>query len=92
MNVTLDLSPEALEALAHRVADLLAERQAMPNGADGWLRGAPAIASYIDAPTSRVYALHSAGRLPCVQKDGSALIARRHDLDAWLASGGGKRP
>ncbi len=88
----LQLSDELLEAVARRVAELLAERQAAPNGADGWLRGADAIGGYIGCPRSRVYALTSSGRMACVQRDGSALIARRHDLDAWLANGGGKRP
>jgi hypothetical protein len=48
------------------------------------------IAAYIDAPPSRVYALVSAQRIP-VHHDGSALIARRSELDAWLQAGGGKR-
>jgi hypothetical protein len=57
----------------------------------GWLRGAEKIARYIDAPPSRVYALASAGRIPC-ERDGSSLIAHRGDLDAWLRAGGGRRP
>jgi hypothetical protein len=58
---------------------------------DGWLRGADKIAAYIDSPRSRVYALASARRIP-VHHDGSALIARRSELDQWLRSGGGRRP
>ena len=92
MSLALELPDEALEAIARRVAELLAERQAPTNGADSWVRGAAAIAAYIDSPVSRIYALHSAGRLSCVAKDGSALVARRSDLDAWLANGGAKRP
>ena len=92
----IDLSDELLEALAQRVAELLAERgglmAARADMADPWLRGADAIAEHIGAARSRVYALHSAGRLPCVGKDGSALIARRSDLDHWMQNGGGKRP
>jgi predicted RNase H-like HicB family nuclease len=57
---------------------------------DGWLRGADRIAAYIDAPRSRVYALASARRIP-VHRDGSALIARRSELDRWLLQGGGLR-
>jgi excisionase family DNA binding protein len=49
------------------------------------------IASYIDSPRSRVYALASARRIP-VHRDGSALIARRSELDRWLRAGGGRRP
>lgn len=87
--ITLDLPPEAIEAIAQRVATILAERKAPVE--DGWLRGADAIASHIGAPRSRVYALTSAGRIP-VERDGSALIARRSELDEWVREGGAVRP
>jgi hypothetical protein len=79
-----------------RLADLLAPRIAQrldhrPAGDDAWLRGAPAIAAHLGCVVSRVYALSSAGRIP-VQRDGSALVARRSELDAWLRAGGSKRP
>lgn len=90
--LTLALPDELLEELAHRVADLLEQRgHGAPPAVDGWLRGAEAIAEYIGAPASRVYGLSSAKRIP-VEHDGSALIARRSQLDAWLRDGGGKRP
>ena len=54
-------------------------------------RGADRIAAYIDCPRSRVYALTSARRIP-VHHDGSALIARRSELDGWIREGGGRRP
>ena len=85
-----DLDPDALEILAERLAPHLAER-ATATAADGWLRGAEKIAAYIDAPRSRVYALASAGRI-AVERDGSSLVARKSDLDAWVRAGGGKRP
>lgn len=85
--LALDLPDELLEALAERVADLLEQRGHGAPAPDGWLRGAGSIA----APASRVYALSSTGRIP-TEHDGSALIARRSDLDAWIRSGGGKRP
>jgi excisionase family DNA binding protein len=84
-----ELDDNALDALADRLAPRLAARQ--PARDDGWLRGADRIADYIDAPRSRVYALVSAGRIP-VERDGSSLIARMSELDAWLRAGGGKRP
>lgn len=89
--IRFDLPADLLEAIAERAADLLADRTPAP--ADGWLRGADKIATYIDAPRSRVYALATCNppRIP-VHRDGSALIARRSELDAWLASGGGVRP
>lgn len=80
------LDDDALDALAEK----LASRLAVP-APDGWLRGAQRIAEYIDAPTSRVYALTSARSIPC-ERDGSHLIARKSDLDRWLRAGGATRP
>jgi hypothetical protein len=87
--LSIDLPPELLEAVAARVAELLADR---PDG-DGWLRGADAIAAYVGAPRSRVYALATCRppRIP-VHRDGSALVAKRSELDAWVRAGGGLRP
>jgi excisionase family DNA binding protein len=85
-----ELSDADLDALVDVLAPRLAARFAAPAD-DGWLRGASEIAEYIGAPRSRVFALSSAGRMP-VHRDGSALIARRSELDAWLLDGGGRRP
>ena len=90
MKASLDLPPELLEAIAERAAELVVERIESDNG-DGWLRGADAIADYIGAKRDRVYALSSTGRIP-VEHEGSALIARKSVLDAWMRAGGGKRP
>lgn len=87
--VTITLSDDAMEALARRAAQLVADRQSTDG--DGWLRGADKIAAHIDSPESRVYALNSAGRIP-VYKDGSALVAMKSELNAWMRNGGGKRP
>jgi hypothetical protein len=81
-----ELDDDALDALAYLLGPRL-----HPDVEDEWLRGAERIAAYIDAPVSRVYALQGAGRIP-THKDGSALIARKSELDAWLLAGGGKRP
>ncbi len=82
-----ELSSDDLAALADRLRPFLT-----PTGpiADKWIRGGDAIAAYLDCPKSRVYALSSAGRIK-VERDGSALIARTSDLDAWLRGGGAKR-
>lgn len=88
--IGLDIGDELVERIAHRAAELIAQRAGAPRE-DGWLRGADKIAAYIDAPRSRVYALASARRIP-VHHDGSALIARRSELDQWLLRGGGRRP
>jgi hypothetical protein len=85
-----DLTEQDLDRLAELLAPRLAERLGQGKS-DGWLRGAEAIAEHIGAPRSRVYALASANRIP-VERDGSALIARKSELDAWLRAGGGKRP
>jgi excisionase family DNA binding protein len=88
--ISFNVGDELVERIAHRAAELLAE-QSNELAEDGWLRGAERIAAYIDAPRSRVYALVSARRIP-VHRDGSALIARRSELDRWLLAGGGRRP
>jgi excisionase family DNA binding protein len=85
----LEIDEELIEQIAERAAELIGERSVRKE-ADGWLRGADKIAAYIDAPRSRVYALVSARRIP-VHHDGSALIARRSELDEWLEGGGGLR-
>jgi hypothetical protein len=85
----LEIDAELIEQIAERAAELMGERSGQ-RAEDGWLRGADRIAAYIDAPRSRVYALVSVGRIP-VHHDGSALIARRSELDRWLVQGGGIR-
>jgi hypothetical protein len=88
--LTIDLPPELIEQIAERAAELIAERHGGAAGEDGWLRGAAKIADYIDSTPSRVYAL--AERRPPeipVHRDGSALVARRSELDVWIAAGGG---
>jgi hypothetical protein len=85
----VEIDEELVERIAERAAELIGERSKNP-AEDGWLRGADRIAAYIDAPRSRVYALVSARRIP-VHHDGSALIARRSELDRWLVQGGGLR-
>jgi excisionase family DNA binding protein len=86
--VTFTLGDDALEALARRAAQIVMEEM---ERRDGWLRGADEIAAYIGAKRDPVYALVSAGRIP-VHRDGSALVAKRSELDAWIRNGGGKRP
>jgi hypothetical protein len=56
-----------------------------------WLRGAHAIAEHVGCGIDRIYALSSAQRIP-VSRDGTALVARSDELDAWLRDGGGRRP
>lgn len=88
--ISVNVGDELVERIARRAAELLAEQPSAPVE-DGWLRGAERIAAYLDCPRSRIYALASARRIP-VHRDGSALIARRSELDQWLLGGGGLRP
>ncbi len=85
----LALLEKLVDAITAQVAELVAVPDSEPE--DGWLRGADRIAAYIDSPRSRVYALTSARRIP-VHHDGSALVARRSELDRWIRDGGGRRP
>jgi hypothetical protein len=85
----LALLEKLVDAITTQVAELVDVPDSEPE--DGWLRGADRIAAYIDSPRSRVYALTSARRIP-VHHDGSALVARRSELDRWLRDGGGLRP
>jgi hypothetical protein len=72
--LTLELPDELIDAIAQRVLERLADRGRQEHGrAEGWLRGARAIAEYVGAPRSRVYGLTSAGHIP-VHRDGSALL------------------
>jgi hypothetical protein len=89
----LELPDAVVERIAERAADLVAVRRSSDESTDPWLRGAAAIADYIGATRSRVYALAACRppRIP-VEHDGSALVAKRSQLDSWLANGGGKRP
>jgi excisionase family DNA binding protein len=87
VNVAFELSPEALEALAARVAGLLAERDQPDHG----FLDAQGAADYLACPLSRIYSLTSTGRLP-VHRDGSRLLFDRAELRAYVEAGGAKRP
>jgi excisionase family DNA binding protein len=78
--LSLSLPPEALEAIAVRVAELLAEREQPALGE--WLDVDDA-AAYMRCAKQRVYDLSSSGRLR-VAKDGSRSLFRREWLDSYL--------
>ena len=89
--LAVELPDELVEALARRVAELLAERD---QGAAGYLDGyldVAGAAEFLACPPSRVYALTSAGRLP-VHRDGSRLLFDRQELRDYVANGGARRP
>ena len=81
-----ELSAELIERVARRAAELLRD-QTQAN--DPWFDVAEA-AEYLRCPTSRIYALTSARRIPH-HHDGSRLLFRRSELDEWVERGGGRR-
>jgi excisionase family DNA binding protein len=85
---TIAASPDLIESVAQRAAELVAER--FKAGYEPWLDVKDA-ATHIACPVSRIYALVSAGRIPH-RHDGSRLLFRREQLDAWIEQGGGRRP
>jgi hypothetical protein len=88
----LAVPPALLDDLVERVAAVVVEQLRADVDTPGrWLRGAAAIAEYIDAPTSRVNRLSSVGRIP-VEHDGSNLVAHTDALDEWIRGGGGVSP
>ena len=75
--LALAVPPEFIEAIAERVADMLAERQ--PQTAPELLT----VDGLLRCKRQRVYDLLSQGRLPHL-KDGARVLIRRADLLAYL--------
>jgi excisionase family DNA binding protein len=89
--VALTLAPAFIEAVAARAAELLAAQ--VGQSPEPWI-GVDEAALHLCCPRSRIYRLVSRSRdsrrsnpLP-FEKDGSRLLFRRSDLDAWVARGG----
>ena len=74
------LPPDLVERIAERAAELLEERT---TAAGEWLSLEEA-AAYARCKPQRIYDLRSCGRLPRTG-DGSRVLVRRSDLDAYLA-------
>ena len=79
----LIVPPELLDAIATRVAEMVAER--LGAEADGYLNTESA-AAYLDTTPDRIRDLVEAGHLPC-HRDGRRLLVTRADLDAYLERG-----
>jgi excisionase family DNA binding protein len=86
--VSIELPPELVEAIARRVAAILADRQ--QEAESGFLDVAGA-AEFLACPASRIYSLVSAKRIP-VHRDGSRLLFDRAELRAFVHNGGARRP
>jgi excisionase family DNA binding protein len=79
--LALALPPEALDVLAERVAELLAHRLAAP-GPEPWV-GVEEAARHLACKPKRIYDLVAQRRV-AYRKDGTRLLFRRSDLDAYL--------
>ena len=80
--LALTVPPALVEAVAVRVADLLAERLPAQRGPEPWL-DVDAAAVYLACRPHRVYDIVAEGRLRCA-KDGRRSLFRREWLDAYL--------
>jgi excisionase family DNA binding protein len=87
-SLSLSLPADFVEIVAERAAELVEERRV--GDVEPWI-GVGDASAHLACPRSRIYALVSAGRIPH-RKDGSRLLFRRSELDAWLAEGGAVRP
>jgi excisionase family DNA binding protein len=84
----VELPAALVEVVAHRVLELMAEQS--PSAPEPWI-DVKAASEHIACTPSRLYALSSAGRVPC-RRDGSRLLFKRSELDDWIEQGGGRRP
>jgi excisionase family DNA binding protein len=78
---TLPVPDALIEELAERTAAKLAKR--LPQTPEPYL-DVDGAAEYLSCPRSRIYDLRRQGLT--VYKDGSRLLFRREDLDAWLTN------
>jgi excisionase family DNA binding protein len=77
--LTIELSGEQIEAIAERVAGLLADAQPTPAE---WLNANDA-AKHLACTRDRLYDLVQLGKLE-PRRDGRRLLFRRSDLDAYI--------
>ncbi len=87
-----ELSEDDLDTLARLLEPRLHTRlaSAVVSQKAAWLDVEQA-AEHLACPKSRLYALVSARRIP-FEKDGSRTLFDRVELDAWVRSGGARRP
>jgi excisionase family DNA binding protein len=85
----IDLPADVVEALAERVAEVLAQRQDAEQDR-GFIDVAGA-ADFLACPASRIYSLVSARRIP-FHKDGSRLLFDTGELRDYVRRGGARRP
>ncbi len=86
--LTIAVTPEVVDAIAQRAAEIVLEQLATLSREDGsrWLYGAKEAAAYLSWPVGRVEKLSAAGVLPSHRLEGEQRRPYRTDeLDAWLA-------
>ena len=90
MTLALELPDHLLAAIADRVLARLAASTDVEREPASYLDVSGA-AEFLACPTSRVYSLVSAKRIP-VHRDGSRLLFDRGELREYVNNGGAKRP
>lgn len=75
LSVTVDLTPEQVDVIAARVAELLAEREAVPAPPSPWMTAREA-AELLRCMPQRVHELVSRGELSRFKEGGRLLLAR----------------
>ena len=81
--IRLELSPNAVDAIAQRAAEIVLERFDADRDSSPWLSGAAAAGEYLGWPRERVY--KRVHELPH-HRHGNRLMFRREDLDDWVES------
>ena len=85
-DLSLKVSPELLEAIAQRTAEILRETSEQE---DRWMNLDEAV-DYLRCKRSRLYEFTRRGEIPH-SRDGRRLLFRRSELDQWVRDGGAKR-
>jgi excisionase family DNA binding protein len=80
----IDLPDELVEAIAQRVAAILADR-VPASSASPWLYGAKAAAEYLGWPVGKVEKLQAAGAIPH-RRTGRRYVYHRAELDQFASS------
>jgi excisionase family DNA binding protein len=88
--LSLGVPPELVEAIAQRAAEIVLEQQGAAAEPPGYL-DVDGAAAFLACPTSRIYRLVSAKRIPH-HRDGSRLLFDRGELRDYVRRGGATTP
>ena len=84
--ISLAVPEELIDTVARRVLELLHDHD-LSVGLEPWI-GVAEAAEHLHCKPQRIYALVHQGRLR-PERDGSRLLFKRSELDAWLERGSG---